>query len=487
MKIAVVGSGIGGLASAILLQRKGHQVTVYEKNSCPGGKMGQINVDGYRFDTGPSLFTLPELVDELFELCSVQETERLPYVRLSNNCRYFYPDGTEFNFYQDREALYSEIERVFPHDAAAVRKRLLHAEEVYNLSAPVFLFSAFHKLSNYLTEPYRHMVFKLHKLDFFRTMHGANAKDFTDLRLVQLFDRYATYNGSSPFRAPATLNMIAHLENNKGAFFPVKGMYSIANSLYDLALKQGVRFEFNTRVEEIIRNGAAVSGIRTASGITSVDAVVSDVDVRSVANHLLKHPLKRIINKIERSSSALIFYWGINRSFPRLDVHNILFSSDYREEFRHLFKEKSLSADPTVYLFISSKIVPDDAPAGCENWFVMVNAPSDCGQAWDKLIAEARKNILRKIDKMLGVDIGSCIVTERIASPLTIARDTFSANGALYGTSSNSLLAAFLRHPNTLPGIKNLYFVGGSVHPGGGIPLCIASAKIVSNEIPDAL
>ena len=191
------------------------------------------------------------------------------------------------------------------------------------------------------------------------------------------------------------------------------------------------------------------------------------------------HPTK-ILNQ-EKSSSALIYYWGIKDEFPQLGLHNILFSEDYRTEFDTMFKQKSIYHDPTVYIHISSKCEKGDAPEGCENWFVMINVPNDEGQDWDALKAEARKNILAKASRILGKDIESLIVCEEVLEPKTIQSKTQSHLGALYGTSSNDRMAAFLRHPNFSTDIKDLYFCGGSVHPGGGIPLSLLSAKIVDD------
>lgn len=486
MKVAVIGSGIGGLATAIRLAVKGYKVTVFEKNSTPGGKLSQLQLGDFRFDTGPSLFTLPQLVEELFSLCGENMNSLLPYQLLENNCRYFFPDGTVFNFYHQKDKLKREIAEKTSEEEENILRRLSHSEEVYNVSAPVFLFSSFLKLSNFNTKPYKKILFKLHKLNFATTMHTANRRDFSDPNMVQLFDRYATYNGSNPYSAPATLNMIAHLENNIGAFFPEKGMYAIAYTLYKLALKQSVTFRFNTLVEKIkISNGKA-TGLEINGETEQFDLIISDSDVKYVANNMLQHPLRKRLNQAEPSSSALIFYWGISHTFPQLDLHNILFSNDYKTEFDDIFKNKTLTNDPTVYIFISSKMVKTDAPNGSENWFVMINAPANNGQNWDKLIAEARKNILSKINKSLHTNIEKLIVCEQIGSPVTIEKNTLSQDGALYGSSSNSMLSAFLRHPNWLRNIKNLYFTGGSVHPGGGIPLCLASAKIIDNEISAA-
>jgi phytoene dehydrogenase-like protein len=190
----------------------------------------------------------------------------------------------------------------------------------------------------------------------------------------------------------------------------------------------------------------------------------------------------KILNQ-ERSSSALIFYWGIKRAFPQLDLHNIFFSNDYEKEFHTIFKEDSIIDDTTVYINITSKEESHHAPKGCENWFVMINTPGNKGQDWEALKADAKKAILKKLSRVLKTDISSLIETEEILDPIRIEKDTLSHEGSLYGTSSNSRFAAFLRHPNFSRTIKGLYFCGGSAHPGGGIPLCLLSAKIVDNLI----
>jgi phytoene dehydrogenase-like protein len=182
----------------------------------------------------------------------------------------------------------------------------------------------------------------------------------------------------------------------------------------------------------------------------------------------------------EKSGSGLIFYWGIKKEFKELGLHNILFSNDYKTEFNWQFEEKNIHEDPTIYINITSKIIPSDAPSGGENWFVLINAPSNIGQDWDSITKKTRAAVINKINRILGTDIEAYLVTERILDPLKIEINTSSCQGSLYGSSSNDKFAAFLRHPNFSNQIKNLFFVGGSVHPGGGIPLAISSAKITS-------
>jgi phytoene desaturase len=317
-------------------------------------------------------------------------------------------------------------------------------------------------------------------------MHSDNLKTLRNPKLVQLFDRFATYNGSDPYRAPGILNIIPHFEHGIGTYIPQNGMQDITDSLYKLACDLGVMFHFNERVEEIILENGKVKAVRTEKKTVAADIVISNMDVTPTYRRLLpevKAP-ERILRQ-ERSSSALIFYWGIRKTFPELGLHNIFFSNDYKTEFRDIFEGRVPAEDPTVYVNITSKDVPSDAPSGCENWFVMVNVPQHTGQDWEELIPEYRKNIIGKLSSVLGVELQGYIENESTLSPPEIEIKTSSTGGSLYGTSSNSRFAAFMRHTNDSSRIDNLYFCGGSVHPGGGIPLCLLSAKIVSELCPD--
>ena len=302
--------------------------------------------------------------------------------------------------------------------------------------------------------------------------------------LVQFYDRFATYNGSNPYQTPGMMTLIQHLEQHYGTFVPEKGMVDVTNSLVALAKRKGVQFHFNTAVEEIVIEHQLASGIQVNGTIHKADVVVSNMDVVPTYRHLMptqKAPEKSL--QQERSSSAVIFYWGIDRSFPDLDLHNIFFSDNYQAEFDAIFRDKTLFDDPTVYVNITAKDVHGDAPAGKENWFVMVNAPHDTGQDWDALSKTLKKQVLDKLNRNLTVDLANHIEEEWVLTPPLIADKTASFTGALYGAASNNRMAAFLRHPNFSRHISGLYFCGGSVHPGGGIPLCLLSAKIVADLV----
>jgi phytoene desaturase len=482
-KAIVVGAGVGGIATAIRLKVKGYEVDVFEKNSFAGGKLSEIRYDGYRFDAGPSLFTLPQLVDELFFIAGKDPRHYFKYEKLSVICKYFFEDGTILNAYQDVDEFAQELSLKTNVSKEDVRKFLKQSKLLYDLTSEVFIFNSFHKLKTFYSKPFIKAFMQLYKLKALTTMHKDNARFFKDQRVVQLFDRYATYNGSNPYTAPGTLNVIPHLEHSLGAFFPDNGMYSITNALEKLAVNLGVRFHFKTEVTNIKKNNRTVTGIMMYDEFLPADVVISDIDIVKLYKILDNANIQKRYLKEEKSTSALIFYWGMNKEFPKLELHNILFSRDYKKEFHHLFKTKTVYEDPTIYIFISSKKVKDDAPAGHENWFVMINTPENVGQEWDQIIHEMRVKIQNKIARMLKVDIQKHIVSEEILDPRTIESRTSSYNGSLYGSSSNNKFAAFKRHPNFSQMNKGLYFVGGSVHPGGGIPLCLASAKIVDDII----
>jgi diapolycopene oxygenase len=262
-------------------------------------------------------------------------------------------------------------------------------------------------------------------------------------------------------------------------------MYSIIGVLVEMAQEAGVTFHFREEIKSINTHQGRVSGFTSDRASYDFDYVISDADVYSIPKLLGKPSAHGPQHDAQLSSSALIFYWGMKIQTDKLKLHNILFSKDYKHEFDCLFDKNTLSDDPTVYIFISSKEVPTDAPPGHENWFVMINAPRNNGQDWDELTTAVRKNIIDKIHDMLEIDVEKHLLFEHCATPETIEKNTGSYRGALYGLNSNSVGSAFRRHPNYLRNMKGLYFVGGSVHPGGGIPLCLASAKIVSDHFTD--
>ena len=483
-KAIIIGSGIGGLATALRLKAQGLDVVVFENNSYPGGKLSSFNLGQYRFDAGPSLLTMPHYIDELFELFNENPKDYFNYKRKDISCKYFWEDKTVLNAYSDKNKFINEINKVLKVDKNIITKYLLKAKKKYDLTKNIFLEQSLHKIKTYLSSDLLKGIFNLYIFQINKTLDTVNQDELKEPHLVQLFNRFATYNGSSPFKTPGMMTLIQHLEQEYGTFVSEKGMINISKSIFDLAKRNGVKFEFNKLVNEIVVKNNKVVGVKVNNTVIESDFVVSNMDIVPTYKKLLKksYQPKKVLNQ-ERSSSALIFYWGIKKTFKNLELHNILFSNNYKKEFDSIFELGNISDDPTVYINITSKDVVSDAPKESENWFVMINSPNDTGQDWDEIIKTVRKNTINKINRTLNIDIESFIEFEKVFSPKTIEKNTQSYLGSLYGSSSNNKMSAFLRHPNFSKHIQNLYFCGGSVHPGGGIPLCLLSAKIVSELI----
>lgn len=483
-KALVIGAGIGGISAALHLRKLGYEVEVFEKNHAPGGKMQLIDKEGYIFDAGPSLFTLPHLIDEIFDLFDSDRSSYLEYYRKDSTCNYFWDDGSRFVANADTAAFCREAAEFFGVPERNIENYLKSSAYKYELTADIFLRRSLHQFNNYLRPDTLKALLNAGSLDLFQSLNEVNEEHLSNPKLVQLFNRYATYNGSSPYKTPGIMSMIPHLEMELGSFYPKGGMYAIVKALHQLSLDQGIKFHFNTSVHEILMEGKSTVGIRTDQGIHLSELTVCNMDMHAAYEHIM--PSERKTHKSleqECSSSALVFYWGIDKEFPELDLHNIFFSEDYKNEFKHLFDTRELAEDLTVYVNITSKEEAGMAPEGHENWFVMVNAPANYGQDWKQLKAKARKLILQKLNPILSTDLEKHIVVEESLDPLLIESNTFSHRGALYGSSSNSKFSAFLRHPNFSQEFKNLYFCGGSVHPGGGIPLCLMSGKIVADLV----
>jgi phytoene desaturase len=488
VKAIVIGSGIAGLASAIRLRRMGFDVLVFEANSHPGGKMASFSESGYEFDMGPSLFTLPDLVIDLFRLCEEDPKPYFQYQQEEISCHYFWDKPEPFRAPANVKEFAKAASAFFSEPENAIHSYLKKSGLKYDKTGPLFLERSLHRSGTYLNSQTLEALSVIPQLDLFSTLHEVNSKSFKNRKLVQLFDRYATYNGSSPYQTPGIMSMIPHLEIGEGTFYPKGGMKSIPQALYQLAVKQGVDFKFDTKVDHIVHDEKTVSGVQVGDDFHEAVVVVSNMDVFSCYDTLLenaKKPEKTL--QQERSSSGIIFFWGMDHSFPQLHLHNIFFSSDYHREFDLIFNRNAVPDDPTIYVNITSKIDSHHAPEGGENWFVMINAPGNTSQDWDLEVSQARDAILSRLSKVLQVDVKSKIVTENYLDPRKIERNTLSHQGSLYGTSSNSKYAAFYRHSNRSAQFKNLFFCGGSVHPGGGIPLCLRSAEIATQWIQSEL
>jgi phytoene desaturase len=483
-RVAVVGGGIAGLAVAIRLRTKGYDVTLFEANGHLGGKIAEQQLDGFRFDKGPSVLTMPQYIDELFELAGENPRDHFNYHRLDPIFQYLFEDGTVLRSHAQPERLIAEFSSKTSVKAEDLRTFFQRSKAKLELTDEVFLKRSLHQWKNYLDWPTLRGILQFGKVEAFTTMAKANAKLLKDEKVVSIFNQYASYNGSDPFSAPATLNLISHYEIALGAFYPKGGMFAIIKALGGLLERIGVNVRLNSRVERItIENGAA-SGLVVNGESLNFDSVVSNSDVFKMYQELMPHVEKpqRVLNQ-PKSSSVIVFSWGMNREFPTLRLHNMFMTADQKWEYEQLFDQNGIPDDPTVYLYISSKQNPSDSPKGKENWYAMITVPHNTGQDWAQLVAQAREAVLSKLSRNLKTEINELIECESVLDPIKVEQETGSAFGSVFGNSSNGIFAAFLRHPNFSSKVENLFFCGGSVHPGSSIPLCLLSAKITVNII----
>lgn len=467
-KSVVIGAGIGGLSAAIRLaqQKQAWQVTLIEQLDRPGGKMGEVRADGYRWDTGPSVITMRHVFERLFNEAGRRLEDYLDLVPLHPITRYFWPDGLTLDATTDQEAMCAQIAQFSPRDVDGYVRFMAYVRRLYDIIGGPFLYRQRPGLRDLLRLP----LADVFKIDALRTMHAAIRAHFHDPHLVQLFDRFATYNGSSPYLAPATLNVIAHVEMALGAWYPRGGVYQMALALVRLAQELGVELRYGCGAQRILVDGNRARGVLLKDGSTlPADAVLCNVDVAHARRHLL--PPQKSLFSLEPSCSGLALLIQSPAITPALAHHNIFFCdpANYAREFDDIFRRRVPPSDPTLYVCITSKTDPDHAPAGCENWFVLVNMPY-LGEQPAELKMENLKLQMKKFSIL-----NSPFAIYKELSPQWL-QETYGGNrGAIYGFSSNSRIAAFMRPANQANNVRGLYFCGGSAHPGGGVPLVTLS------------
>ncbi len=488
-RVTVIGAGLGGLSAAIRLASMGFKVTVFEKNEKPGGKMNEIINHAYRFDTGPSLLTMPFVIDELFEYAGFKRSDFLEFKPVDPVCRYFFNDGSTFDTFNNPEEMIFSLAGFAPEEVENYQKFMAYSRDLYKIAGHLFLTTPIHEKAKMFRPGIFSLIAGIHKIDPFRTVHQGVSGFFNDKRLIQLFDRYATYNGSDPYRAPATLNMIPYLETHPGAFYISGGMYRLVDTMVKIAETLQIDIRTSTIVEQIIHKNKKVEAVSIDGHELKTDYVVCNADVVSAYTGLIDGLPKKTkrYQKLEPSLSGMVFLWGIKGTHSGLKHHNILFSKNYKKEFARIFNDLQHPDDPTVYIAITSKTDPEHAPENGENWFVLVNMPYLAVQnKWTSDIDSVRKTIFRKLAEH-GIDVAGKIETEKVLTPETF-QNLYGANrGSIYGLSSNSRLSAFLRPANRSREIEGLYFVGGSAHPGGGIPLVILSGKMTADLVGETV
>jgi phytoene desaturase len=475
----VIGGGLGGLGVAVRLAAKGWRVRVCEQGARLGGKMNTFERDGFRFDTGPSLITMPWVFEELFEAAGSSRERHVKLSQVRPLADYVYADGTRFTYTTSLPEWLKTVRRLEPRDCEGFLKFMRLGARLFALSRETFL------RRTPLSPPDLRSLKALGRVPLRRAWggyHSAVAAHFRSPHLRQMFERYPTYVGSSPYRTPATLAVIPYIEYAYGGWHVEGGLYRVVESLIELARDLGVSLHTGARVRSIEHDGRRVRGVRLEDGTKlEADVVVMNGDA-ALTNELLGER-NGSQPQTERSLSGFVLLLGVRRKLEGLGHHTVYFSGDYRAEFSQLFEGRRFPLDPTVYVCAPSRTDPSMAPEGCETLFVMANAPA-VDKPWDeRQIEEARARVFERLSKGGFPDVERDTVVSDVWTPGRFARDYLSPGGAIYGTHSHGWRRAFLRPPNRHPRVRGLYHVGGSSHPGGGTPTVLLSAKITSELI----
>ncbi|MBK9334093.1 MAG: phytoene desaturase [Ignavibacteria bacterium] len=485
-KIIVCGAGIGGMVSAIRLAHLGFQVEIFEKNNYAGGKMGEYYETGFRFDTGPSLITMPYVLEEFFKETGRDIKDYINLVPLDNACKYFWSDGVTFNAYTEQIKFKDEFVSVFGEEEyQGFLNYLEYGKFFFEMSEKNILQSEF-RIRNFLTAK---GIKNINKFISGKSINDLSNKFFKDPKLKQLFDRYATYNGSSPYLASQIFSIIPYIEFKYGAWYSEGGMYRIAKALVRICGEYNIKINYGHELTDITSASGKINKcIFTIHDEAQKSVSEFDIMISNFTNNI-KLTGKEYFKTGDWSSSGFIALIGFNEVSDILSQHNILFSEDYEKEFIDIFEKKIPADDMTVYISVTGKSESNDAPAGAENWFVLVNTPalSDNFSWTDKHKYEYFEKVIDKINSfgIFSGDIREKILFSKIFTPADFLKNYGSEFGSIYGLSSNSLFTMFRRPKNKSDNYSNLYFTGGNTHPGGGVPLCFLSGKIVSEIIRD--
>jgi phytoene desaturase len=492
-RVVVVGAGVGGLAAAARLAALGHRVTLVEQAEEVGGKLGTLRHDGFVFDTGPSLLTMPHVLEELYDATGAPLADSLPLERLDTACHYRFADGTRLDLPGEADLIPDALDAALgPGRGAQWAALMARAARVWDVTHEPFLESPITprdmlRLSR--------RVGDIATVAPWRTLRGLASDYLDDPRLRALLDRYATYTGSDPRRAPAALVSVPYAEQAFGSWYVPGGLGRLGQSLLERVRSLGVDVLLGTEVVAITTSAGRASGVRLGDGtVLAADVVVANADAASVYGDLLDDPLaRRAARRIARTTpslSGLALLLEVDDP-PEVAHHQVLFAEDYDAEFDAVFGRRGRArpvARPTVY--VSAPRDPAVVPGpGTGAWFVLVNAPRHDplhGTDWDRpgLVDEQADRVLDLMAER-GLDVRDRVRHRATVSPADLERRTSTPGGSIYGTSSNGARAAFQRPANRSP-LPGLYLVGGSSHPGGGLPLVVLSARIVAGLVGPA-
>lgn len=481
-EVIVVGAGLGGLSSAIALASAGRRVELVEAAAGPGGKAGEARVDGVAFDTGPSLLTMPDVLDEVFARAGRRATDYVSLRPLSPAFHYRFADGTELPIAHTLPETRANVARVLGEDAATELDAFLaYAKRIWDASAPSFVYGEAPTAARLAQMDWR-TLWGLTQIDAHRSMWSGIVRHVANPHLQTLFARYATYNGSDVRQAPATLNCIAYVELALGGFGIEGGVFAMIRALETLARELGVVFRYNTRVAGLALDGRRVIGVETAQGTMRAPAVVANADAAQVSRAWLSSAKVRAPRV--RLAASMSGWNGVIRARRRSDrpAHEVVFDAPYLNEFADIFDAQRAPQTPTIYLCAQEKAHGRAGWTDHEPLFVMVNAPSIEGLASpSELTSGVSQRVLARLRALGRIDADDALVWER--HPYELADAFPGSHGGIYGSASNSRFAAFLRPANASKQIDGLFYASGSAHPGGGMPLCMLSGLRAADAV----
>ncbi len=487
-KVIIIGAGIGGLATANLLAKAGYEVSIYEKNQQPGGRAGILEIDGFRFDTGPSWYLMPDVFAHYFSLFNTSVDDELDLIRLSPAYKVFFENKPPLTITSDLEQDAHTFESVERGAGNKLKRYVAKSDEIYKLSLTHFLYTNFTSLSDFLKTAILRRGYTMTRLAFL-SIDTYVSTFVKDLRLRQILEYPTVFLGSSPFTAPAIYSLMSALDFREGVFYPKGGLYTIIERLVSIGNTLRVTYHYNTAVANIItKNGHAI-GVTLATGErVMADIIISNADLHYTETHLLQSPADRSYpnkywNKREAGPSALLVYLGVKGTLPELQHHNLFFTDAWKENFQAIFEDKKLPQPASLYICKPSASDPTVAPAGFENVFVLVPLPAGLPLS-DVDIIQAADDYLQLIEQQLNLpDFTKRISVKQIFGPNDFSEKFNAWQGTALGPSHILRQSAMFRTPNKSKKVKNLYYVGGATTPGIGLPMCLIGAELVYKRI----
>lgn len=485
-KVIVVGAGLGGLSAAISLAQEGYAVEVFEKNAKIGGKLNVLTAQGYTFDLGPSILTLPHLFERLFQRSGKRLADYIPIRPLRPHWRNFFEDGTVLDLVPEPEAMDAELRKV-GQDPRRFREFLDYAGRLYDLVDRGYFergldnvneFRRFYGLVNFL------------KFDLFRTMHGGIARYIDEPHVRDVLDYFIKYVGSSAYEAPAFMNCLPTIQFRYDLWYVDGGLYNIALGLRRLMDELGIPVHLNAEVVRIRTQGERVTGITTADGLEhAAEIVVSNMEVIPAHRQLLPRDdaALRRLRRFEPACSGLILDLGLDISYPQLAHHNFFYSGEQRAHFDAVFRKGILSGDPTLYLVAASKTDPTVAPPGCDCLKILPHIPGVDEQhpLSDADYMAFKERVIDKLERMGLKDLRKHIVFEHVWTPRDIQAQYYSNRGSIYGVVADRRKNFGFKAPKQDARYANLFFVGGSVNPGGGMPMVVLCGQNVARKVAE--